>query len=277
MPLDSFVAGELFGPDAAMYNVKVEAFEGPLDLLLHLIKKSELDIYNIPIATITRQYLEYLEIMKELNLDVAGEFLVMASTLLQIKSKMLLPAVLLDEACEEEEEDPRAELVRRLIEYQKYKDAACRLGGGELLGREVFARKFDPPDLVDMPAEEAPLEMELFELIEAFRRVLAQVPEGSFHDVIAERISVADRINDILGLLQGKESLVFEELFGEFLIREYVIATFLAILELCKLRMVRVAQMHGFGTIWIMPAVAPDTEKGAGEGDGGGSQSEIDH
>lgn len=265
MPLDSFVANELFGTDAAIYNVKVEAFEGPLDLLLHLIKKNELDIYNIPIATITRQYLDYLEILKELNLDVAGEFLVMASTLLQIKSKMLLPAILLDEGAEEEEVDPRAELVRRLIEYQKYKEAAGCLGERELLGREIFARKFAAPDLLDFQTDEQPLEMELFELIEAFQRVLAKVPEGSFHDVIAERISVADRINDILSLLQGKESLVFEELFGDFLTREYVIATFLAILELCKLRMARVVQMHGFGTIWITPAVSADPGDGAGE------------
>jgi segregation and condensation protein A len=276
MSPDSFVAGDLFGTDA-IYNVKVEAFEGPLDLLLHLIKKNELDIYNIPIATITRQYLEYLELLKELNLDVAGEFLVMASTLLQIKSKLLLPAVLLDEGVEEEEEDPRAELVRRLVEYQKYKDAAGRLGERELLGRDVFARKFESPDLADFPPEEQPLEMEMFELIEAFRRVLAKVPEGSFHDVIAERISVADRINDILSQLQGKESLVFEELFGDFLTREYVIATFLAILELCKLRMVRITQMHGFGTIWIMPAVSIEGGEVAGEGDNVGSQPEIDH
>ena len=156
-------------------------------------------------------------------------------------------------------------MVRRLIEYQKYKEAANCLGERELLGREIFARKFAAPDLLDFQTDEQPLEMELFELIEAFQRVLAKVPEGSFHDVIAERISVADRINDILSLLQGKESLVFEELFGDFLTREYVIATFLAILELCKLRMARVVQMHGFGTIWITPAVSADPGDGAGE------------
>ena len=175
--------------------------------------------------------------------------------------------------------------------------------GGVLINwdpRHLYRRLFDDPDEMEAFLEEVDLaewnarqdaggswaeaieqlaaqHPERRELIEAFQRVLAQVPEGSFHDVIAERISVADRINDILGMFQGKESLVFEELFGEFLTREYVIATFLAILELCKLRMVRVTQVHGFGTIWIMPAVSQDTEKGAGEGDSGASQSEIDH
>ncbi len=248
----------LFGGDkASAYSVKVEAFEGPLDLLLHLIKKNELDIYNIPIATITRQYLGYLELMHDLNLDVAGDFLVMASTLLQIKSKTLLPVSVADETLEEEEEDPRAELVRRLLEYQKYKDAACQLGEGQLLGRDVFARKFVSLDMLEIQPDEQPPEVELFDLIEAFRQILAKVPAGSFHEVISERISVADRINDILTYLKEKESVAFEELFGDPLTREFVIATFLAILELCKLRMVKLAQMSSFGTIWIMPAVAP--------------------
>ena len=257
MPVTGAVHDDLFSADAMSgYSVKVEAFEGPLDLLLHLIKKNELDIYNIPIAAITRQYLEYLEIMRELNLDVAGDFLVMASTLLQIKSKTLLPAYLNEEAGEEEEEDPRAELVRRLLEYQRYKDAADRLAGGELLGRDVFARKFAAQDLVESEPADPPLEVELFELIEAFQRVLAKVPEGSIHEVITERISVADRINEILTRLEGRESLAFEDMFVDFLTREYVIATFLAVLELCKLRLVNVVQAQSFGSIWIVPAVS---------------------
>lgn len=257
MSPDTYVHDNLFGEEGRdAYNVKLEAFEGPLDLLLHLIKKSEIDIYNIPIAAITRHYLDYLELMQELNLDVAGEFLVMASTLVQIKSKMLLPLNPADEAVEEDEEDPRAELVRRLIEYQKYKDVAGRLSGGELLGRDVFARKFTSSELLAFQPDEQPLEVELFDLIEAFQRILAKVPEGSFHEVGAERISIADRINAILELLQGKESVTFEELFTDFLTREYVIATFLAILELCKLRTLRVAQVTSFGTILIMPAVS---------------------
>lgn len=249
-------AEPLFGDlNHTSYQVNIEAFEGPLDLLLHLIKKNEVDIYNIPIATITRQYLDYIEMLKELNLDIAGDFLVMASTLVQIKSKMLLPPADDPEAAEEEEQDPRAELVRRLLEYQKYKDAALTLGSRELLGREVFARKFDPPELAELKPEDEPLEVELFQLIEAFQRILAKVPVETFHDIGLENISVADRITEILSRLQERESIMFDELFSVTLTREHFIATFLAVLELCKLRMVKVVQANSFGTIRILRAV----------------------
>lgn len=265
---DNPLHDSLFGSDAdPRYKVRVEAFEGPLDLLLHLIGKSEIDIYNIPIATITRQYLDYLELMKELNLDIAGEFLVMASTLVQIKSKMLLPALPDEEMVEEEGEDPRAELVRRLLEYQKYRDAAGTLSAGDILGRDVFARKFTAPELADLEPGEATVELELFVLVDAFQRLLATVPAGSFHEVGAERISVADRIAGVLELLQGREAVTFEEMFTDFLTREYVIATFLALLELCKLRMVRISQMTSFGSIWIMPAVSSHEPVTEGEDD----------
>lgn len=237
------------------YSVKIEAFEGPLDLLLHLIRKNEVDIYNIPIATITRQYLDYIDLMKELNLDVAGDFLVMASTLIQIKSKMLLPVTPDEEGESDEEEDPRAELVRRLLEYQKYKEAAMTLGGRELLEREVFARKFPAPELAAVQPEEGPPEVELFELIEAFRRVLSRVPAATIHEVGAESYTVADCITDVLALLEGKEAIAFEELFQDRLSREYLIATFLAVLELCRLKMVKLSQPHSQASIWIMPAV----------------------
>lgn len=251
----------LFGDDPSVYQVSVDAFEGPLDLLLHLIKKNEVDIYNIPIATITRQYLDYIDLLKELNLDIAGDFLVMASTLVQIKSKMLLPAAE-DPETEEEAEDPRAELVRRLLEYQKYKEAGMVLGSRELLGREVFARKFPAPDLEAAAAEDEPLEVELFQLVEAFRRLLDKVPKEAFHDVGLENISVADRISDILARLQEKESLLFEELFSGPLCREFFVATFLAVLELCKLRAITVTQAGSFGPILISRAVI-DTEGAA--------------
>ena len=142
-------------PDLApsVYTVRTESFEGPLDLLLYLIRKNEVDICNIPIAAITRQYLEYIELLKELNLDIAGEFLVMASTLVQIKSRMLLPAPGEDED-EQEEEDPRAELVRRLLEYQRYHEAADRLAESDMLGRELFARKFISPEFADLKPDE---------------------------------------------------------------------------------------------------------------------------
>jgi segregation and condensation protein A len=246
------------------YTIRTGSFEGPLDLLLYLIRKNEVDIYNIPIAAVTRQYLEYIELMKELNLDIAGEFLVMASTLIQIKSRMLLPPVAGEEEAETEEEDPRAELVRRLLEYQKYKDAADRLAEASMLGRDIFARKFVSPELTDLKPEDAVPEVELFDLIQAFRSLLAKVPEDTFHEVGAEGLTIADRINEILDLLRGKESVVFERLFIAPLTREYIVVTFMAILELCKLKMVKLLQANSFGVIWIVPVLLEgnDAEEG---------------
>jgi segregation and condensation protein A len=242
-------------PDSyqTVYTIRTESFEGPFDLLLHLIKKNEVDIYNIPIAAITRQYLDYLDVMQELNLDIAGDFLVMASTLIQIKSRMLLPLPPDEEIGEEEVEDPRAELVRRLLEYQKYKEAAVSLAQRELLGRDTFVRDFAAPELAEIEPEQERLEVELFELIEAFRRVLATVPEQTFHEVGAEGLSIADRINELLLLLQGTDAAVFENLFIGSATREQVIITFLAILELCRLNMVRLAQARSFGSILVIP------------------------
>lgn len=242
--------------DAAhsLYNVKLEIFEGPLDLLLFLIKKNELDIYDIPIAIITRQYLEYIKLLKELSLDIAGDFLVMASTLLQIKSNMLLPSRD-DEDAEQEEEDPRAELIRRLVEYSRYKEAAVHLNQRSLLGRELFARSFPSPDLhVAEVVVDAP-EIELFELIEAFRVILAKAPRETFHEVSAQSISIAERINEILSLIQVKDVIAFEELFDNVLDRDYLVTTFLALLELCKLKIIRVHQSVLHGPIRIRPAV----------------------
>lgn len=247
------------------YKVQVEAFEGPLDLLLHLIKKNEVDIYDIPIAAVTRQYLEYLELMKELNLDVAGDFLVMASTLLQIKSRLLLPVQVDEEGGEEEEEDPRAELVRRLIEYQKYKEAAQQLEVLPLLGRDAFVRSGDLPELKEQQLADDVPDVELFELVEAFRRVLASLPVQTFHEVGSEQITIADRINDILSLLQERDSVAFEELFSEGTTRDYLIATFLAVLEICKLKMVKLTQASSFGTIWITRAVLDAADAHEGE------------
>ena len=271
IPMESASQNTLFfnSCDPA-YQVKVEAFEGPLDLLLHLIKKNEVDIYNIPIAAITRQYLDYIDLMKELNLDVAGEFIVMAATLIQIKSKMLLPPTP-DEEAAEEEADPRAELVRRLLEYQKYKDAAITLGQRELLGRDVFARKFVDPDLSAVQAEEDPAEVELFELIEAFQRILARVPVEAFHEVGADGVSIADKIIEVLSLLEGEEAVTFESLFSADVTREGVVVTFLAILELCKLKMIKISQAATHGAIWIMPvAVELDEDPALEDADDAG-------
>jgi segregation and condensation protein A len=244
--------------ERSLYSVKLETFEGPLDLLLHLIRKNELNIYDIPIADITRQYLEYIRLMKELNLEVAGEFLVMASTLLQIKSRMLLPALVDDEG-NEEEEDPRAELVRRLLEYQRYKEASLLLRERDLLGRETFARKFDPPDLADLVPEEGPLEVELFQLVDAFRKVLAKMPAAAIHQVAADTISIADRITELLAFISDRRMVLFDELFDERANREFLVVTFLAILELCKLRMVNIIQEERYGSILLTPAVIEES------------------
>lgn len=235
--------------------VRTEAFEGPLDLLLHLIKKNEVDIYNIPIAAISRQYLDYLDLMRELNLDVAGEFLVMASTLIQIKSQMLLPQCGESDLEDEKIEDPRAELVRRLLDYERYRDASLELVSRHLLERDVFVRSVVPPELEAGPGDEALPEIELFELVDAFRRILAKAPRESFHEVGSENISIADRISDILEFLQGREAVEFEEFFAGSSTREYIVATFLAVLELCRLRMIRILQFETYGRIMVKSTV----------------------
>ncbi len=237
-------------------EIRIDNFEGPLDLLLHLIKKNEVDIYDIPIAVITSQYLATLDAMKSLNLDVAGEFLVMAATLLHIKSRMLLPAAP-EEDLEEEEEDPRAELVRRLLEYQRFKEAAVALDDFPLLERDVFARKFPPPGLP--PEEETEFQsVGLFELVEAFRQLLRETPQEIVHQVEVERLSVADRIHLIVTRLNGRDGLSFRELFSERPERPEVVVTFLAMLELVKLRLVRLLQGAPGGPIWLFPAVAAE-------------------
>lgn len=253
----------LFHGDDSPYTIKVDKFEGPLDLLLHLIKKNEVDIYDIPISIITREYLEHVRLMKDLNLDVAGEFLVMAATLIQIKSKLLIPQVHDDEAADEDETDPRAELVRRLLEYQTYKEAAAQLSAREVLGREVFARKFRSFDLDAAEEPEAPLELELYQLVEGFTAVLSRLPEETYHQVMAETINITDRINEILSLLTEQDIIVFHELFPEEVTREFVVATFLAMLELCKLKAVKVMQRDRYEPIWIMPAATGGDADGA--------------
>jgi len=232
------------------YTFRLEMFEGPLDLLLHLINKNELDITNIPIALITDQYLEYLRLMKVLNLDIAGEYLLMAATLLHIKSKTLLPSPSDQE--EEEGEDPRAELIRRLLEYQKYKKAAVELEGRPLLDRDVFIRLI-PLD-ADEPAEEERVEVNLFELLEAFRGVLERVKSETVHEVILDRFSVEEKVQEILSLLQKENrSIAFHLLFSEKASRREIIVTLLAILELVKMKLIRIFQPAPFETIRISP------------------------
>jgi len=231
------------------YTFRLEGFEGPLDLLLHLIQKNELDIFNIPIALVTEQYLEYLQLMKVLNLDVAGEYLLMASTLLLIKSKMLLPKSL---EGEEEEEDPRAELIRRLLEYQRYKQAAGELEKRPMLDRDVFIRLVlaEPEEI----PEEERIEVNLFELLEAFCQVLDRVRLETVHEVILEPLSVEDKIQEILTLLaRENRSMAFHRLFPEQVSRRVVIITLLAILELVKMKRIRIFQLAAFETIRVSP------------------------
>lgn len=232
------------------YTFRLEGFEGPLDLLLHLIQKNELDIFNIPIALITGQYLEYLQLMKVLNLDIAGEYLLMASTLLHIKSRMLLPKS--SEGEEETEEDPRAELMRRLLEYQKYKEAALELEKRPLLDRDVFIRLM-PAGPEEEPEEEK-VEVNLLELIEAFRKMLERVKPEGVHEVVLEPISVEDKIEEILALLERENrSVAFHRLFPEQVSRRVVVVTLLAILELVKMKRIRIFQMTPFETIRVSP------------------------
>lgn len=236
------------------YDICIENFEGPLDLLLHLIKKNEMDIYDIPIADITTQYVAFIDAMKNLNLDVAGEFLLMAATLVHIKSRLLLPQTQDDEPAEEEE-DPRAELVRRLLEYQKYKAAAATLDATPLLGREVFARTFPSPDLEE-PEEGEFDAVGLYDLVEAFRCLLREAPPETFHEIDVDQLSVTERVNVILTVLAGRDSLTFRELFAGRPDRNEVVVTFLATLELVRLKLVRLMQNSRFGAIWLYPAVA---------------------
>jgi segregation and condensation protein A len=241
------VNGDSFSAGHSTYTVRLEMFEGPLDLLLHLINKNELDITNIPITPITEQYLEYLKLMKVLNLDIAGEYLLMASTLLYIKSRTLLPPSVEEE--EEEEEDPRAELVRRLLEYQKYKEAASKLEKRPMLDRDFFIRS-NPVEFED--AEEEKVDVSLFELLEAFRKILERVKVEEFHEVILDRLSVEEKFQEIFSLLQReKRSMAFHHLFPEQASRRVIIITFLAILELVKMKLVRIFQLASFETIRI--------------------------
>lgn len=231
------------------YQVRIENFEGPLDLLLHLIKKNEINIYDIPVAIIAQQYLEYLEAMEELNLNVAGDFLVMAATLLQIKSKMLLPV---DERAEDDEDgpDPREELVRRLLEYKTFKEAARQLDDQEKMWREVFWREETPLD--EEVEEDLPLEnVSLFDLVDALKEVLERNPSSRLIEIVPDNLTVRERMNLILEMLEGKDSVSFAALFEGSSHRMVIVVTFLALLELMRVRVVRVFQAETFGPILV--------------------------
>jgi segregation and condensation protein A len=236
------------------YQIKLEIFEGPMDLLLYLIKKHELDIYSIPIALITQQYLDYIELMKSLDMEIAGDFLVMASTLMHIKSRMLLPPSENPEG-DEDGVDPRAELIRRLLEYKSFKDAAASLQDKEEAWSKVYTRSAEAAP--DIAPDDEPLlfDFHLFDLLAALKDVMARVPDAGF-EVTAETVSITEKISHILARLEAEESLLFADLFEGSTSKIQVIGTFLALLELIKTRVIRAVQIEQFGAIRIMKAVA---------------------
>ncbi len=243
------------------YPVRLQNFEGPLDLLIHLIKKNELNIYDIPIALITDQYLQYLNVMQELNLDLAGEFLVMAATLIHIKSRLLIPRPTTDLPGDLDEEDPREALVRRLLEHQRFKAAAELLHERETL-RNAQHRRPDSA-IADVTGEdvEPELEVDLFSLLAAFRGILERAKTRPKVILPPEQMSIEERIDQLLERLSETEAVGFEELFADANSRQDLIVTFLALLEMIRLKLIRAFQSGSFGPIRVYrrarPADAP--------------------
>ena len=229
------------------YKIKLDIFEGPLDLLLYLVKKDHLNICDIPIAEVTEQYLQYIELMRLLDLHIAGEFLVMASTLIHIKSKMLLPPEAAPEELQEEE-DPRQELVRKLLEYQQYKEAAGILRQKELSRQNLFTR---PPQAAG-ENEEVYFEASLFDLISAFSKALKEVPKELFYEVIKDEFTVEKKIHDLLHLFLNEPALLLSNLFEMAKNKLEIVVTFLAILELIRLKEIIIVQREQFGQVEIM-------------------------
>ncbi len=237
---------------AADYKVKLEVFEGPLDLLLYLIKQDEIDIYDISIERITRQYLEYLQTFKELNIELAGEFIVMAANLIYLKSRSLLPIDQQPPAEEAEEDDPRWDLIRQLVEYKKFKEAAVDLHLREVEQETIFAREASPM------LSENPLRLEevgIFQLINAFQSVIKRIEaRQEVQEIFGERFSVSEKIDAILRCVAAGATVRFSDLFGAIVSRVEVVVTFLALLELIRLKQVRATQKNVFAEIEIAAA-----------------------
>jgi len=229
---------------AEIYNIKIPVFEGPFDLLLHLIRENKIDIYDIPIALITGRYLRYIEMMKELNLEIAGEFLVMAATLIQIKSRMLLPPD--EEVSSEEEEDPRLELVNRLLEYQAFKEAASNLRKREEEWMNVFHKEPASDD-----TELCLFDLNLFDLLGAFKKIL-DTASPELISITKEILTVKDKMSIIMEMLEGQEAIRFEEIFKEGVTRIQLIVTFVALLELIRLGLAKAYQEKEFENIWVI-------------------------
>ncbi len=248
-------------PKTDDYKVELEVFEGPLDLLLYLIKREEVDIYDIPIERITKQYMEYMNVMKMLDLNIAGEFIVMAATLMMIKSRMLLPVEDREEV-EEEEEDPRWDLVRQLVEYKKFKDIASQLQERALLQENIF--EFGGKNAVELEPDDAGLVMQdvsLFDLITAFQEVLKNAPPETLGEIAADPYTVADKIDYVLKTIRKKGSIRFTEMFGKKASRNEIICTFLAMLELLRLHHIKAVQDEHFAEIMITRSEEDDQER----------------
>lgn len=233
------------------YRIKLNMFEGPLDLLLFLIKKEEVDIYDIPIADITKQFLEYVELITLLDLETAGDFILVAATLIRIKAQMLLPKN--PEEGEEEEEDPRQELVRRLLEYQQYKEVALKFGELEVRERDFFRRGFFDYDFSDAEPEFVPntSNLSLFDLMAAFKRVLMRIPKETQHRVEAIPITIEDQIDYILQEIELERQLLFVNLLQKLPSKIYMIVTFIALLEMMRRGLIEATQSSPYGEIWI--------------------------
>jgi segregation and condensation protein A len=237
------------------YKVKLEVFEGPLDLLLYLIKRDEIDIYDISIERITRQYLEYLQAFNELKIDIAGEFVVMAANLIYLKSRSLLPLDQQPPEEDAEEDDPRWDLIRQLIEYKKFKEAAAQLHDRALEQERTFTRDSGSIAISDAPL---PLhEVGIFQLIHAFQEVIKRVEaREDLQEIFGERFSVSDKIEKILERVNNGAPVRFSELFGQIVSRLEIVVTFLALLELIRLNQVRVLQRKIFDEIEIAAIAA---------------------
>lgn len=236
------------------YRIRLHNFEGPLDLLLFLIRREEIDIYDIPIATITSQYMEYVELMRELDLEIAGEFIFMAATLIQIKVRMLLPRT--EEEGEEVEEDPRAELVRQLLEYKRYKEVAESMSDLETQQRRQFPRQFFDwtkkyKKTVDVTDEEFMRDVTLFDLLSAFKDVLENMPKITSHQIGVVGVTIEEQIEFLIQTVAEKERIGFRELMKELKERVAVIVTFMAILECIRTHRISIQQADIFGEIWI--------------------------
>ena len=240
------------------YEVRLDAFEGPLDLLLHLIREHEIDIYDIPIASITAQYLEYIAIMESLDLELAGEFLEMAATLIRIKAQMLLPS---SDFEEEEQEDPREQLVRKLVAYKEFKEAARGLSEREEDRREHFPHAVDPKahrafEEEDLPTEEFLRDVTLFDLVDSLREVLARIPARiDVHAVDVERVTVEEQMERLREIVASRDSVTFLEIFERAVTKMAIVTTFIALLELIRLGAVEAAQKRVFGEIVIRARV----------------------